>query len=77
MFKVGSDAICSYCRSALVTWLFFVCQSHAARLRQVEAEQMSDLEAWQAEAIKKVWSDHGVQRCYERRREFQISDSAK
>ncbi|KAE8285206.1 Guanine nucleotide-binding protein subunit alpha-14 [Larimichthys crocea] len=51
--------------------------SHAQKLSQVEADQVSTLEAWQADAIKRVWNDHGVQRCYDRRREFQLSDSAK
>lgn len=49
----------------------------AQRLSQVEANRVSILEAWQADAIKRVWNDHGVQRCYNRRREFQLSDSAK
>nr|XP_046231274.1 guanine nucleotide-binding protein subunit alpha-14-like [Scatophagus argus] len=51
--------------------------SHAEKISQIEADQVSMLEAWQADAIKRVWNDHGVQRCYERRREFQLSDSAK
>ncbi|XP_026210337.1 guanine nucleotide-binding protein G(q) subunit alpha-like [Anabas testudineus] len=51
--------------------------SHAEKLNQVEAEQVSALEAWQVDAINKVWNDHGVQKCYDRRREFQLSDSAK
>ncbi|XP_035524352.1 guanine nucleotide-binding protein subunit alpha-14-like [Morone saxatilis] len=51
--------------------------SHAENLIQVDADQVSTLEAWQADAIKRVWNDHGVQRCYDRRREFQLSDSAK
>ncbi|KAM8872913.1 guanine nucleotide-binding protein subunit alpha-14-like [Synchiropus picturatus] len=51
--------------------------SHAEKLSRVEPEQMSTLESWQVEAIKRVWSDAGVQRCYERRREFQLLDSAK
>lgn len=55
----------------------FVFQRHAEKLSQVEADQVSSLEAWQADAIKLVWSDHGVQSCYDRRREFQLSDSAK
>ncbi|KAM9841171.1 guanine nucleotide-binding protein subunit alpha-14-like [Aulostomus maculatus] len=50
---------------------------HAEELSQVEAAQVSTLEAWQVNAIRRVWNDHGVQRCYERRREFQLSDSAK
>ncbi|KAM3836003.1 guanine nucleotide-binding protein subunit alpha-14-like, partial [Diretmus argenteus] len=51
--------------------------SHAETLSQVDADQVATLAAWQVEAIRRVWSDHGVQRCYDRRREFQLSDSAK
>ncbi|XP_041666911.1 guanine nucleotide-binding protein subunit alpha-14-like [Cheilinus undulatus] len=51
--------------------------SHAETLSQLEADQVSTLESWQANAIKRVWNDHGVQTCYDRRREFQLSDSAK
>ncbi|XP_049415895.1 guanine nucleotide-binding protein subunit alpha-14-like [Epinephelus fuscoguttatus] len=51
--------------------------SHAQKLSQVEADQVSTLEAWQVDAIRRVWNDHGIQRCYDRRREFQLSDSAK
>ncbi|KAM9734962.1 guanine nucleotide-binding protein G(q) subunit alpha-like isoform 2-T2 [Menidia menidia] len=35
------------------------------------------IEPWAVDAIKRVWNDHGVQTCYDRRREFQLSDSAK
>ncbi|XP_075899792.1 guanine nucleotide-binding protein subunit alpha-14-like [Nelusetta ayraudi] len=49
----------------------------AQRLEQIEADQLTTLEPWQADAIKLVWSDHGIQSCYERRREFQLSDSSK
>ncbi|XP_069370173.1 guanine nucleotide-binding protein G(q) subunit alpha-like isoform X2 [Paralichthys olivaceus] len=51
--------------------------SHADRLSKVEATQVFTLEPWQVDAIKKVWNDQGVQKCYDRRREFQLSDSAK
>ncbi|XP_034048295.1 guanine nucleotide-binding protein subunit alpha-14-like [Thalassophryne amazonica] len=51
--------------------------AHAERLSQMQADQVSNLQAWQVDAIKSVWNDHGVQRCYDRRREFQLSDSAK
>ncbi|XP_034752694.1 guanine nucleotide-binding protein subunit alpha-11-like [Etheostoma cragini] len=51
--------------------------SHAQKLSQIAADQVSTLEAWQVDAIMRVWNDHGVQRCYDRRREFQLSDSAK
>ncbi|XP_019745695.1 guanine nucleotide-binding protein subunit alpha-11-like isoform X1 [Hippocampus comes] len=49
----------------------------AERLSQVESERVERLEGWQVKAVKMLWSDRGLQRCYERRREFQLSDSAK
>ncbi|CAF97193.1 unnamed protein product [Tetraodon nigroviridis] len=52
-------------------------QSYAKKLIQVEANRVSTLEAWQVDAIRHVWSDRGVRSCYKRRREFQLSDSAK
>ncbi|KAM4719447.1 guanine nucleotide-binding protein subunit alpha-14-like [Anableps anableps] len=48
---------------------------YAAELSQVE--DLTTLMTWQVEAIKRVWNDHGVQECYDRRREYQLSDSAK
>ncbi|KAM7392666.1 hypothetical protein PAMA_007675 [Pampus argenteus] len=51
--------------------------SHAEKLSQMDADQVSMLQSWQVDAIKRVWNDHGIQRCYDRRREFQLSDSAK
>ncbi|XP_062333458.1 guanine nucleotide-binding protein subunit alpha-14-like isoform X1 [Osmerus eperlanus] len=50
---------------------------HAEKLSQVEPDIVDRLEPWHVDSIKRVWSDHGTQRCYERRREFQLSDSAK
>ncbi|KAM8828323.1 guanine nucleotide-binding protein subunit alpha-14-like [Spinachia spinachia] len=49
----------------------------AQRLSEVDVTQVSTLKAWQVDSIKRVWNDRGVQRCYDRRREFQLSDSAK
>ncbi|KAJ0057289.1 hypothetical protein NL108_002224 [Boleophthalmus pectinirostris] len=51
--------------------------AYSQRLSQVEMNTVSTLEPWQAEAIRKVWNDHGVQMCYDRRREYQINDNAK
>uniref|UniRef100_A0A3P8TYI6 Guanine nucleotide-binding protein subunit alpha n=1 Tax=Amphiprion percula TaxID=161767 RepID=A0A3P8TYI6_AMPPE len=50
---------------------------HAEKLTQVDTTQVYTLEPWQVDAIKRVWNDHGVQQCYDRRREFQLSDSTK
>lgn len=83
--SVGKSAskIESFC--VLPTGCFFppsfacVCvyQNHAEKLSQLELIDVYTLESWQVESIKRVWNDHGVQWCYDRRREFQLSDSAK
>uniref|UniRef100_A0A673MVK1 Guanine nucleotide-binding protein subunit alpha n=2 Tax=Sinocyclocheilus rhinocerous TaxID=307959 RepID=A0A673MVK1_9TELE len=50
-------------------------KTHAAMLNSVIPETVH----WpkHAEAIKSVWKDQGLQKCFERRREFQLSDSTK
>ncbi|XP_038130847.1 guanine nucleotide-binding protein subunit alpha-14-like [Cyprinodon tularosa] len=49
----------------------------AERLYHVNSTEVYTLKSWQVDAIKRVWNDLGVQKCYNRRREFQLSDSAK
>ncbi|XP_065263102.1 guanine nucleotide-binding protein subunit alpha-14 [Emys orbicularis] len=46
-------------------------------IREVEVDRITALERKQVEAIKKLWADPGIQECYDRRREYQLSDSAK
>ncbi|KAI7812596.1 guanine nucleotide-binding protein subunit alpha-14-like [Triplophysa rosa] len=48
-----------------------------AKLTAVTAGTVHSISSEYAEAIKSVWKDGGLQKCYERRREFQLSDSAK
>ncbi|XDV20002.1 hypothetical protein PO909_025387 [Leuciscus waleckii] len=51
--------------------------TYAAMLKNVIPETVLSLEAKYAEAIKSMWKDQGLQKCFERRREFQLSDSTK
>uniref|UniRef100_A0A8C2TAP2 Guanine nucleotide-binding protein subunit alpha n=1 Tax=Coturnix japonica TaxID=93934 RepID=A0A8C2TAP2_COTJA len=46
-------------------------------IRRVEVDKVTVLERKQVEAIKNLWEDPGIQECYDRRREYQLSDSAK
>ncbi|KAM9509918.1 guanine nucleotide-binding protein subunit alpha-14-like [Guaruba guarouba] len=46
-------------------------------IKEVEVGKVSVLERKQFAAIKKLWEDPGVQEYYDRRRESQLSDSAK
>ncbi|CAI9159025.1 unnamed protein product [Rangifer tarandus platyrhynchus] len=58
----------------------YVCEQNkenAQLIRGVEVDKVSTLSADQVEAIKQLWRDPGIQECYDRRREYQLSDSAK
>ncbi|POI29911.1 hypothetical protein CIB84_006339 [Bambusicola thoracicus] len=46
-------------------------------IRRVEVDKVTALERKQAEAIKNLWKDPGIQECYDKWREYQLSDSAK
>ncbi|XP_038130848.1 guanine nucleotide-binding protein subunit alpha-11-like [Cyprinodon tularosa] len=50
---------------------------YAEKLIPVDVTMVHTLASWQVDAIKRLWSDLGVQKCYDRRREYQLSDSAK
>ncbi|XP_021162836.2 guanine nucleotide-binding protein subunit alpha-11 [Fundulus heteroclitus] len=43
----------------------------------VEAESLETLPTQYVDALKRLWSDPGIQKCYSRRREYQLSDSTK
>uniref|UniRef100_A0A8C5MK58 Guanine nucleotide-binding protein subunit alpha n=1 Tax=Leptobrachium leishanense TaxID=445787 RepID=A0A8C5MK58_9ANUR len=45
---------------------------NALLIRDVEVDKVSSLERKQVEAIKKLWEDPGIQKCYDRRREYQL-----
>ncbi|XP_075267005.1 guanine nucleotide-binding protein subunit alpha-14 isoform X1 [Opisthocomus hoazin] len=57
----------------------FICEEDesAQMIKEVEVDKVTVLERKQIEAIKKLWEDPGIQECYDRRREYQLSDSAK
>ena len=55
----------------------FVFQEQASSVMEVNEEEIAELSDHHYEALKILWADEGVQKCYDRRREFQISDSAK
>ncbi|XP_059825744.1 guanine nucleotide-binding protein subunit alpha-14 [Hypanus sabinus] len=50
---------------------------NANMIREVEVDKVFSFETPYVEAIKKLWNDPGIQECYDRRREYQLSDSAK
>lgn len=52
-------------------------QNNADRLVSINADLMSDIPKEDKIAIRQLWVDPGVQKCYNNRREFQLSDSTK
>jgi guanine nucleotide-binding protein G(q) subunit alpha len=52
-------------------------QDKADLIRQVDFETVTTFEPPYVEAIKDLWADAGIQECYDRRREYQLTDSAK
>lgn len=59
------------------TAFFFFKQAHAQLVREVDVEKVSAFENPYVDAIKSLWNDPGIQECYDRRREYQLSDSTK
>ncbi|XP_062985439.1 guanine nucleotide-binding protein subunit alpha-14-like [Elgaria multicarinata webbii] len=47
------------------------------RIEEVDVDRLTTLERKHVEAIKRLWEDSGIQTCYNRRREYQLTDSAK
>ncbi|CAH1994558.1 unnamed protein product [Acanthoscelides obtectus] len=43
----------------------------------IDYETVTTFESPYVEAIKDLWADSGIQECYDRRREYQLTDSAK
>ena len=53
------------------------CQDKAELVRSVDFETVTTFESPYVEAIKDLWNDGGIIECYDRRREYQLTDSAK
>lgn len=46
-------------------------------MREVDVEKVSSFDHPYIDAIKMLWDDPGIQEAYDRRREYQLSDSTK
>jgi len=52
-------------------------EENASLIRQIDHETVTTFEEQFVDAIKCLWADSGIQECYDRRREYQLTDSAK
>ena len=55
----------------------FFYQEYAELVQNVDYESVTTFEEPYIHAIKSLWDDAGIQSCYDRRREYQLTDSAK
>lgn len=55
----------------------FTFQGNANIVREVDVEKVTVFVNPYVDAIKSLWNDPGIQECYDRRREYQLSDSTK
>lgn len=56
---------------------FLSFQEYSAVIKSVDYETVTTFEPPYVEAITSLWQDAGIQECYDRRREYQLTDSAK
>lgn len=54
-----------------------VLQAGASIVSEVNVETVTTLTKPYVDAIKSLWEDPGIQECYNRKREYQLSDSTK
>lgn len=52
-------------------------QEHGKMVKEVDYETVTTFEQPYVDAIRSLWCDPGIQECYDRRREYQLTDSAK
>lgn len=52
-------------------------QANAMLVKEVDIEKINGFDQHYVVAIKSLWSDPGIQEAYDRRREYQLSDSTK
>lgn len=52
-------------------------QANAMLVKDVDIEKINGFDQPYIAAIKSLWADPGIQEAYDRRREYQLSDSTK
>ena len=58
-------------------WFIIWLQANAMLVKEVDIEKVASFDQPYISAIKMLWSDPGIQEAYDRRREYQLSDSTK
>jgi len=74
----GIQALCNAMENLKIKYANpAVNEPYAKQMLEIEAEDVTALEETHTIAIQSLWADAGLQEAWDRRREFQILDSAK
>ncbi|CAH8640974.1 unnamed protein product [Schistosoma rodhaini] len=52
-------------------------KAYGEAIKEIDYETVTTMEPQHVVAIKSLWDDPGIKECYDRRREYQLTDSAK
>ncbi|RTG87733.1 guanine nucleotide-binding protein G(q) subunit alpha [Schistosoma bovis] len=52
-------------------------RAYGEAIKEIDYETVTTMEPQHVVAIKSLWDDPGIKECYDRRREYQLTDSAK
>ena len=63
--------------SYVVCCIYVLFQKKSQEVRLIDHETVTTFDEPYQTYIKSIWDDPGIQECYDRRREYQLTDSAK
>lgn len=75
--RLGDAASVVVCVCVFVCLFVHYGQAIATPVLEVEVDKVEDFDQTLSASIKTLWKDGGVLACYDRRREYQLSDSTK
>lgn len=52
-------------------------EEYGKSIKQIDYEKVVTFESPYVEMVRSLWNDSGIQECYDRRREYQLTDSTK
>lgn len=65
----------AFCTDYVYYYIFS--KEHSELINSINFEVVTTFESQYVKAIKALWADSGVRHCYDRKREYQLIDSAK
>ncbi|CAM9909928.1 unnamed protein product [Lampetra planeri] len=74
---IAMQAMCRAMETLKIPYTYEYNKEHAQLVREVDIEKVCSFDKPYVEAVRCLWDDPGIEECYDRRREYQLSDSTK